>query len=50
MSDAQEYRYEPNENGRTYEVTRRKDGSYRVKGTEMRVRIGTRRAYHDYSF
>jgi hypothetical protein len=50
MSDAQSYRYEPNSNGRTYVATRRKNGSYRVTGTEMRVLFGGRTHYHDYSF
>lgn len=50
MSDAQSYSFERNENGRLYEATRRKDGTYRLKGGTSRVLIGVRDRYHDYSF
>lgn len=50
MSDAQSYEFSRNENGSTYEATRRKDGSYRVKGSTERVLMGVRSHYHDYSF
>lgn len=50
MSDAQSYRFERNTNGGITEATRRKDGSYRVKGGSQRVLIGVRDSYHDYSF
>jgi hypothetical protein len=50
MSDAQSYRFERDENGATYEATRRKDGSYRLKGGDSRVLLGVRDHYHDYSF
>jgi hypothetical protein len=50
MSDAQSYRFEADENGRVYTATRRKDGSYRVKGGDTRVLLGHRSHYFDYSF
>jgi hypothetical protein len=50
MSDAQSYDYTPNPDGRTHEATRRRDGSYRIKGGDARVLIGSRSKYHDYSF
>lgn len=50
MSDAQSYSYERNESGRLHEATRRKDGSYRLKGGTTRVLLGNRSKYHDYSF
>lgn len=50
MSDAQEYRYERNTDGRVETFTRRRDGSYRVKGGTARLLVGVRSHYHDYSF
>lgn len=50
MSDAQSYSFERDENGKLTEATRRKDGSYRVKGGTGRVLIGVRSRYHDFSF
>jgi YD repeat-containing protein len=50
MSDAQAYRFERDTAGRLIEATRRKDGSYRVKGGTQRVLIGTRSRYHDFGF
>jgi hypothetical protein len=50
MTDAQSYRFERNENGATRVATRRKDGSYRIKGGQERVLMGVRDHYHDYSF
>jgi hypothetical protein len=47
MSDAQSYVYARNEKGRTFEATRRKDGSYRIKGGNERALIGSHRKYHD---
>jgi len=50
MSECQVYKFKRNRSGLTREATRRKDGSYRVKGTQMRVLIGLRSKYYDYSF
>lgn len=50
MSDAQSYEFSRNPNGKLTEATRRKDGSYRVKGSSQRVLIGHRMRYHDFSF
>lgn len=50
MSDAQSYSYERNPDGRLYEATRRKDGSYRLKGGDSRVLLGHREKYRDFSF
>jgi hypothetical protein len=50
MSEAQSYEYERNPNGALTEFTRRKDGSYRVKGGNERLMLGHRDKYHDYSF
>lgn len=50
MSDAQSYEFERNEDGHVREATRRKDGSYRLKGGTQRVLVGVRMKYHDFSF
>ena len=50
MSDAQTYRFERDTNGSTYVATRRKDGSYRLKGGDTRILLGVRDHYYDYSF
>jgi hypothetical protein len=54
QSEAQEYHYERDTNGRKYTFTLRKNGAYVETGAAMRngtvVRIGERDAYHDYSF
>ena len=47
MSESQNYRYEPNTNGRTWTFRLTAKG-WRSKGAA--VLIGYRRAYHDYSF
>lgn len=53
MSDAQEYRYEPNPDGRIVELSLRKDGHWRQvgerKGSNVFM-IGRREEYYDYSF
>lgn len=42
---------EPNPNGRKVVVTFRKDGKWKVKGTNFRiVRFGSRDYYYDWSF
>lgn len=50
MSDAQTWRYERNPDGTIGTFTRRKDGTYRVKGGQGRLLIGVRDEYFDYSF
>jgi hypothetical protein len=50
MSDAQSYEYTRNAEGATHEATRRKDGSYRLKGGDTRVLVGVRDHYYDFSF
>ena len=50
MSDAQRYTYERNPDATVDTFTRRKDGSYRVKGGESRLLLGVRDRHFDYSF
>lgn len=50
MSDAQAYRYERDPNGSTRTYTRRADGSYRERGGTLRLVLGQRSHYYDYSF
>jgi hypothetical protein len=50
MSECQEYTYTPDEGGRIYTATLRKDGRYRLTGSKESVTIGSRRKFHDFSF
>lgn len=50
MSESQGYTFERNPEGRTWEATLRKDGTYKVKGSQTGVLVGRRSHYHDYSF
>lgn len=51
MSDFQTYEYAPNIEGVIETLTKRKDGNWRVMGTDDSLfRIGYRRKYYDYSF
>ena len=54
MSDAQEYAYEPNPNGRRTEVTRRKNGRWIAKGESLKegtaFALGHRDEHYDFSF
>lgn len=50
MSECQSYEFTPNPNGGKVVATRRKDGSYRVRGGQERILIGVRQKYYDYSF
>lgn len=50
MSDAQAYTFERNLQGRTHEATLRRDGTFKVKGSQTGVLVGQRSQYHDYSF
>lgn len=54
MSESQDYRFEPNPNGRTEIVTLRKNGRWVTQGSAMNNGtswfIGDREEYYDYSF
>lgn len=54
MSESQTYEYSPNADGRIFVFTKRKDGNWHEKGQPMgkgvKVHLGSRRAYHDFSF
>lgn len=53
MSDQQDYEYTPNPNGIVRKYSLRKNGEYVLVGDKqdgMRIVIGSRRKYHDYSF
>lgn len=53
MSDAQSYEYTPSPRSQKRAYTRRKNGQWCLKGTEMGravLAVGYRREYHDYSF
>jgi hypothetical protein len=51
MSEAQDYRYEQDKDGRTEEYSLRKDGAWRpVGGSSGQLFIGERDEYYDYSF
>lgn len=47
-SVVQRYKITWDLNGRIYEATRRKDGSYRLKGRKDLVQIGERRSHNDH--
>lgn len=48
MSECQSYRYEPDPAGAEHVFYRNQRGGYQGHGT--RLALGTRSAYHDYSF
>lgn len=53
MSEAQEYKFDPNPQGHVYVFTRRGDGRWKEKGTKgngTSVVFGHRSHYYDYSF
>lgn len=50
MSESQEYRYEPDADGATYQVRCNARGQWRVLGGGQRVLFGERRAFRDFSF
>jgi hypothetical protein len=47
MSESQNYRFEPDPDGRVHTLYRQGDGRY---GKSPRLVLGVRGAYHDYSF
>lgn len=49
MSESQEYQFEKDTNGMTYECYCR-NGVWKTKGSKQRVVIGKRDEYYDYSF
>lgn len=50
MCDSQSYNYEPNPQGRTWTVTRRRDGTWKVEYAGTPVRLDCRDEYFDYGF
>lgn len=50
MSEEQSYSYERDINGLIYSASLRKDGKYKITGTNTVVVLGSRRKYYDYSF
>lgn len=50
MSEDQSYSYERDINGVIYSASLRKDGKYKITGTNTVIAIGNRRKYYDYSF
>lgn len=50
MSDAQQYSYESDPGGSRLTFTRRRDGSYRLLGSQSRLLLGVRDKHYDYSF
>lgn len=54
QSDSQEYRYEPDPDGKRSHISLRKNGKYMLKGGAMKngtvVMLGERDKYYDYGF
>lgn len=50
MSECQQYRYDPDPNGKIHTATLRKDGTYRLTGSKVLISLGKRNRYFDYSF
>jgi len=50
MSEVQEYEFERDHDGIIYTVSKRKNGLWKIRGTETVVRVGVRDKYYDYSF
>lgn len=50
MSEVQSYDFTPNLTGRIETLTKRKDGTWRVMGSQRVFTLGIRMQYHDYSF
>lgn len=50
MSDCQQYKYEPIENGTLFTAFKTKNGSWKIKKDGRVVGIGYRDFYHDWSF
>ena len=50
MSDIQEYKYFWDPEGEELKATKRKNGSWKIVGTNMIVSIGIRRKFFDFSF
>lgn len=49
-SESQTYEYKRDPNGELYYATLRADNTWRLKGTQSIVRLGSRRRYYDFSF
>lgn len=51
FSESQEYEYSPNPIGEIYKATLRKDGQYRLVGSnKSTLSLGVRRRYYNFSF
>ncbi len=51
MTESQSWIFDPNPNGCKEIVSLRKDGKWRVKGSNgLQVLVGARQKYYDYSF
>jgi hypothetical protein len=50
MSECQDYDFFPDAEGSILHASLRKDGTYRLIGSQTTVHLGSRRKYHDYSF
>lgn len=50
MSDCQEYKYEQQPHGQTFEAYLNKKGQWKIRKDGRGLAIGYRQAYHDYSF
>lgn len=53
MSECQEYTFEPDPRGTIFDITKRKDGLWRVRNASdsgIVFTIGERKEYHDFSF
>lgn len=50
MSESQDYTFEPDPEGATYDYSLRKDGSWKMVNGDSQIRIGSREKYYDYSF
>lgn len=50
LSDAQSWSFDPDPNGRIYEVSLRKDGRWKIINGQTVVLIGSRDKYYDPSF
>lgn len=50
MSECQEYNYFRNPEGAEVKATKRKNGSWKLTGSNSLVTIGIRRKFYDFSF
>lgn len=50
MSESQYYQYQANHNGTIHIGTLRRDGRYRIRGTQRPITLDVRNEYYDFSF